>query len=514
MESFVDGCIIALSSPRSSSNLLQHIETFRLKKYIDNTISLEDINGLSLTFNNSIWSLETANDNIAYLIPQYHEFKCNNQLVSKISFILYRSNNSDIVHFSPQKNYFSFEHSEITNSTVQYSSDINFYNTQSITSYIWDINLVYIPIISMKNINCNEISNIPTTDVNNLCKTSMNFLLTILRAMKDIGSFHLVDYSDNISLFDDQYPSCPNDMFPTESFFNDFKQSIGNLEWREGTNLNRNDNINSYIDEKTNIRLHSNQNQCIYKQNHGLVEKRNGSIQLGKYVTEEMGDSCDTALEYFIFLEKLSNFILHCLALGNAVGMSHVILSPSSTSSESTVVHSHTLVDKWRDLWREDSYLGLRGLAYHPGPSTDSYDNAIVTTDIHLDASWITLLLTDDCDGLEIYSLLYQKWITVKSLSEYSSGTYLLVNAGSVLSNATIYEGYGGSTDDECVISDNESATSTPSPQQGIQDIDPCTYSFYKAVNHRVMRYKSCEHLTRISMPFFYKLGSGILPKY
>lgn len=112
----------------------------------------------------------------------------------------------------------------------------------------------------------------------------------------------------------------------------------------------------------------------------------------------------------------------------------------------------------WRQIFKTNAYLAVRGLVYHPGPITDN--EKFLTTAQHSDATWITLLVEDDVGGLEIRKDDY--WMKVP----YVEGG-IIVNTGNVLAS--------------------ESGGANP---------------FFKAVRHRVVRVSDSK--TRFSMPFFY----------
>ena len=113
----------------------------------------------------------------------------------------------------------------------------------------------------------------------------------------------------------------------------------------------------------------------------------------------------------------------------------------------------------WRSQIYPYSVLALRALAYHPGPLYTAEGGDFVTTAPHTDATWVTLLTTDQVGGLQVRRTPNSPWLDVPPIAGA-----ILANTGNLLAAHS-----GG---------------------------------FYPAVCHRVVRVS--ERATRFSMPFFW----------
>jgi hypothetical protein len=220
------------------------------------------------------------------------------------------------------------------------------------------------------------------------------------------------------------------------------KQETGELVWKD---------------------LSETSSDSTFKVNHALMNYREGVESVGTYVSSLPACAHQAVVERFWFCEDLANVLLHTLALANMA------------ACPTDVDHVH----RWRGAWRDEHrYMGLRLLLYHPGPMKDANGARVVTTSRHTDATWLTILDTDNCEGLEIFSVPLHKWISATNRDD--SG--LLVNTGNVLKTAT---------------------------QIGASSVVPEEQAFYPAVCHRVRRSESSMKRTRISIPFFYDRASS-----
>eukprot|EP00049_Salpingoeca_infusionum_P023636 m.13192 g.13192 ORF g.13192 m.13192 type:complete len:445 (-) comp5912_c0_seq1:841-2175(-) len=236
------------------------------------------------------------------------------------------------------------------------------------------------------------------------------FVLRVLRAMRTLGAFYVVAHG------------LPADLFHT------CQQAYKPLPYQ--SEAERDDDASRKV------------NHRVYDTREGMgVEARErvaGSVGVSPGVFEAM------AQQYFEQAERLVNGLLHVMALGQATAQ-HV---PASDIA-------------WRGAWRDEhAYIGLRILAYHPGPSADASGAPILSTARHTDATWATLLWNDDIDGLHIRTVAGDMAVVPPVAGA------LLMNAGNVLQRASA--------------------------------------GFFDAVCHWVVRTAATERSTRVSMPFFY----------
>jgi len=250
------------------------------------------------------------------------------------------------------------------------------------------------------------------------CPRDQYFVRKVLRALKEVGAFYIVGHGVSSDLFDS------------------IMQAYGHLPWKDDA-------------EETDGN---------FKINHLLKDNREG---LGRNNVQRIAERSGVPVEvlngltneYFEKAEVLSHNLLHVMAV--AYGLVTGNFNPA-----------------WRGAWRDgDRYIGLRALYYHPGPRMKRNGTTVRTTARHTDATWLTLLRNDDCDGL---------WIATErgdSKVVPPTANALLVNTGNVMKTAT-------------------------TPQGGGQ-------SFYNAVCHWVERTEKTESHTRISMPFFYDRNAG-----
>jgi hypothetical protein len=156
---------------------------------------------------------------------------------------------------------------------------------------------------------------------------------------------------------------------------------------------------------------------------------------------------------YFAAAEELSNGLLH------AIAAAQVFAGRAASTPNPQLVATAA---RYRGTWRDEyAYIGLRVLAYHPGPTRLEGGRRVLTTGRHTDATWLTLLWNDEIAGLEIGT----PQLGDIQLTPPAQGA-LLVNTGNVMAKAS--------------------------------------ESFFNSVCHWVKRTAATETETRVSMPFFY----------
>ena len=234
------------------------------------------------------------------------------------------------------------------------------------------------------------------------------FVLGVLRALRTIGAFYVSGHG------------------LTQDLFHICRLALDGLPYIDDRNDGTDDT------RKVNHRLFSVRGQNFQTSTLSPDELRIDSVTFHTLIPR-----------YFHDAEVLSNGLLHAVAAAQLFG---------GGDDKVSLYRS-----RWRDEWQ---YLGLRVLAYHPGPRT-SGGRSIRTTSRHTDATWLTLLQNDEIDGLHIKS----PTMGDLSISPPPPGA-LLVNTGNVMAKAS----------------------------QG----------FFSPVCHWVKRTERTETQTRISMPFFY----------
>ena len=173
----------------------------------------------------------------------------------------------------------------------------------------WEIVLADIPTISMLAIDWLEICTTPTDSLSKLSRESSSFIRKILRAMLEIGSFHLTGHGGNTD------------------FYSVVHKSVGQLPWRD---LDEDDHDESQFHEKCD-----------------LIKFRDGKIEFCRYTREYLKAYLRAANDYFNFAEALCDFLLHAMALGAA--------------------EAHGAVD-WRWIWRDNHRkMNLYSSTYYPG---------------------------------------------------------------------------------------------------------------------------------------------------
>jgi hypothetical protein len=230
----------------------------------------------------------------------------------------------------------------------------------------------------------------------------------MLKATQDVGAFLLAEHAIDLGIM------------------SLFKRNIGNLLWRDDADAE----------------------DWSFKQNSTLMEERNGVIS--GFQAKPVGVTHEALLkvvrDHFDACILLSRKILNLLAIGQEI-------------------HSGAPAE-WRNIFQHERYLGLRCLAYHPGPLKKSDGSEVVTTARHTDATWLTLLIQDENAGLQVWNHAQHDFVDVHDVSSISQ---LVVNTGNVL--------------------ELESG------------------EFYRAVCHRVVRVS--EEATRLSIPFFFDRNGG-----
>lgn len=173
----------------------------------------------------------------------------------------------------------------------------------------WEIVLADIPVINICGINKLEICTTPTERVNNLSDASRHFVMKILRAMLEIGSFHITGHGGNTDLFSLVHGS------------------VGLLPWRE---LSEDDDDGNQ-----------------FKERYSLMKFKEGKFEFCRYTREYLGAHLQIAKDYFDFAETLCDFLLHAMALGTAMTLG---------------------VSEWRHSWRDDRReMSLHTSTYYPG---------------------------------------------------------------------------------------------------------------------------------------------------
>ena len=179
----------------------------------------------------------------------------------------------------------------------------------------WEIVLADIPIINMAGVDRLEICTTPTSDVTSISDTSFHFILKVLRAMKEVGSFHIAGHSGNVDMYSLVH------------------RSLGALPWRE---------LETEISEEID--------EMQYKQNYELLKFTGGKVEFSRYTREYLSAYRQQARDYFDFAESLCDFLLHVLALGAAL----------ATSAKDA--------DTWRWVWKDDMReMSLNTSTYYPG---------------------------------------------------------------------------------------------------------------------------------------------------
>mmetsp|Transcript_9815 Transcript_9815/g.13533 ORF Transcript_9815/g.13533 Transcript_9815/m.13533 type:complete len:456 (-) Transcript_9815:282-1649(-) len=201
------------------------------------------------------------------------------------------------------------------------------------------------------------------------------------------------------------------------------------------------------------------------KSNHSLAQLRYGELELASEIVNLPRFQLDRAQlhhmaqTYFQAMLDLSECLLHAIALAQDIGL-------ESKEREK--------YPNWRGVWKDrHRFCGLRTLFYQPGPEEHN-GAAITTTAWHTDATWITILRTDDVGGLEL------KLPSLGGPKRVPPSQGLLINVGNVMETATKPQHINGGSGS----------------------------SFFKAVCHRVVRTDKATQHTRISMPFFYDRNS------
>ena len=288
----------------------------------------------------------------------------------------------------------------------------------------WLIMLAAVPTLNVAGlglVDCgnNTWANMEPVQNSGDCARHQCFVRKVLRALKEVGAFYIIGHGLTSDLFDS------------------LVQAKGNLPWKDDAEA-------ADADFKLNLGL---------MDNGGPKQMAIQNIANGSGVP--VGVLTALVEEYYSKAELLSHNLLHVMAVG------YGLYTGDCTRPA------------WRGAWRDDDKLiFLRALFYHPGPSKKSDGTTPVrTTARHTDATWLTLLRNDDCDGLWIRTHIGDR----PAKPPLSSA--LLVNTGNVMKTATTPGGGGN--------------------------------PFYEAVCHWVDRNEMSEQRTRISMPFFYDRKGG-----
>jgi isopenicillin N synthase-like dioxygenase len=181
------------------------------------------------------------------------------------------------------------------------------------------------------------------------CAREQHFVRKVLRALKEIGAFYIIGHG------------LPSDLFDS------MVQANGHLPWKD-------DAEGGDGSFKLNLRLRDTRSGLNAQ---GIQNIADGT-GLPVPVLSGLVD------DYFERAELLSHHLLHIMAVAQG------LLTGDFTPA-------------WRGAWRDgNESIGLRALFYHPGPRTKSSGSTVKTTARHTDATWLTLLRNDDCDGLHI----------------------------------------------------------------------------------------------------------------
>lgn len=173
----------------------------------------------------------------------------------------------------------------------------------------WEIVLADIPVINMLGVDKLEIRTTPTDSLSMLSRESSSFIRKVLRAMLEIGSFHLTGHGGNTD------------------FYSVVHKSVGLLPWRD-------------LDEDE-----PSENQ--FQEKYDILKFRDGKIEFCRYTREYLKTYLQAANDYFNFAETLCDFLLHAMALGAA--------------------EAHGAVD-WRWVWCDNHrVMNLRLSTYYPG---------------------------------------------------------------------------------------------------------------------------------------------------
>ncbi len=211
----------------------------------------------------------------------------------------------------------------------------------------------------------------------------------------------------------------------------------------------------------------------------------------------------DAALgAYFDDVQRLAEALLHTLALGQQL----VLGEPPA----------------WRWQFSDHRKLvGLRLLAYHPGPLRRSDGSCVVTTHRHTDATWLTVLNGGAKQGLHVIRPMDGRALAVPCAEDL-----LLVNTGNVMQQhcmcpaASIRrlrlfrDDADGDADGEAVGEEGSAgAASAPGSSGGASAAagvaSDALAPLFRAVCHYVLRTEETETETRFSLPLFYDRAGG-----
>ena len=275
----------------------------------------------------------------------------------------------------------------------------------------WLIMLAAVPTLNVAGLGLVDCGNDTweNTEPDQICARHQCFVRKVLRALKEVGAFYIIGHGLTSDLFDS------------------LVQAKGNLPWKDdtvtlvfgaalvtptvggavtqGTNTGT---IVSYDADTFTLKIDTSDTftkaattivgvsgstptpasvTTDFKLNRGLMD--NGGPKQMEIQNIANGSGVPvgvlTALvkDYYSKVELLSHNLLHVMAVG------YGLYTGDYTRPA------------WRGAWRDaDKLVGLRALFYHPGRSKKSDRTTPVrTTARHTDATWLTLLRNDDCEG-------------------------------------------------------------------------------------------------------------------
>jgi hypothetical protein len=225
----------------------------------------------------------------------------------------------------------------------------------------WEVTILAPPVLSLHAVggHAGLSSRLRNAAALDLFSLEAPFVLQALRAMLDTGAFYITGHG----------------IAGSEDLFHALEASVGRLPFRD----------DALTVDDTNS-----------KSNFGLVELNAGRsgfvprVRAYSALNADMDAAAFGQLSKDVFLqtEVLCDALLHALALAQQLQDGEGAASPH-----------------WRGQWRNESltYATLRVLAYHPGPVTHPGSGLpVVTTEPHLDSTWLTVLRQDGVGGLEV----------------------------------------------------------------------------------------------------------------
>jgi hypothetical protein len=335
MESFEDGCVVSLRfhctgvhsgrHPFRYASMTEHAsdhtaaiymntsdhckDTFKLTKHSDGTISLQNSGGWFLSPDGDQWTFRGWCDRWERLHVQPRSCKVGETLVSLVTLCAMQHSRFDL------KDQQRISSDVAIPQYLNAAADISHNCTASsdpncITE--WEMVLADIPIISMAGVNRLEICTTPSSAVSRISDTSRHFILKVLRAMQEIGSFHITGHGGNTD------------------WYSLVHKSIGLLPWRE---------LEGDESEERD-----------YKECFDLLNFKSGKLTFSRYTQEYLKTYLQYAKDYFDFSESLCDFLLHSMALAAALAL------------------GHTRADTWRWTWGDGQReMGLSTSTYYPG---------------------------------------------------------------------------------------------------------------------------------------------------